>query len=327
VAADGVAAAVERGDLDELIRLVDGLCAQRSWDALVELRDRCLRAVERGKQLWPAAHHAEYRLALEAPGPWAASMLTEGAGRFSLGPLSEVAASTHTWAELAPHVPAGPIGVLAAHERVVRGEDLRDAGVDTGLPVLELPLVLEPWEPAYEVAHYRAQTADFPSPPIPPLEPVELAAAERIDDPAGCDALRALAASWTVASDGRSEAIAVRGSASNAVGALGARRARVGGIDAAGALAHMAWTAASGGAHGRRRGAATGRFDAWLTAATLVGLDEPWPPDPGDMGDAIAALRWYLWDAGEPVTGWALHLAVEDPARGIAWALAATDAR
>ncbi|HEY7137814.1 MAG TPA: hypothetical protein VIB48_22355 [Acidimicrobiia bacterium] len=327
MAVDDVAGAVERGDLDELIRLVDGLCAQRSWDALVELRDRCLRAVERGKQLWPAAHHAEYRLALEAPGPWAASVLVEGAGRFALGPLSEVVASTHTWTELAPHVPDGPVGVLAAHERVVRGEDLRAAGVDTSLPVLELPLVLEPWEPAYAVAHYRAHTVDFPSPAVPSLEPVELTSAEKIDDPAACDALRALAVAWTVASDGRSEAVAVQGCASDAVGALGARRARIGAIDTAGALAHMAWTAASGGAYGRRRGAATGRFDACLTAATLVGLDDPWPPDPGALGDAIDALGWYLWDAGEPVTGWSLHLAVEDPARGIAWALAATDAR
>jgi len=118
--ADRIAEAVERGDLDELTRLIDALCEAREWDALVELRDRCARAVERGKQLWPAAHHAEYRLALEAPAPWAGSVLVEGAGRFALGPLSEVAASTHTWAELAPHAPAGPVAALAAHERVVR---------------------------------------------------------------------------------------------------------------------------------------------------------------------------------------------------------------
>ena len=48
-----------------------------------------------------------------------------GAGRFALGPLSEVAASTHTWAELAPHAPPGPLAAVTAHERVVRGEDLR----------------------------------------------------------------------------------------------------------------------------------------------------------------------------------------------------------
>src|SRR5262249_38730535 len=75
-------------------------------------------------QLWPVAAHAEYRLALESPGRWAATMLVEGAGRFAPGPLPEVAASTHEWADLAPHAPYGPPSVLAAHERVVRGEDL-----------------------------------------------------------------------------------------------------------------------------------------------------------------------------------------------------------
>ena len=59
---------VELGDLDELTRQIDRLCSTRDWDALVDLRDRCRRALERGKQLWPAAAHAEYRLALEACG-------------------------------------------------------------------------------------------------------------------------------------------------------------------------------------------------------------------------------------------------------------------
>src|SRR5206468_2705424 len=115
---------VERGDLDELTRHVEGLVAQRDWDALVDLRDRCRRALERGKQLWPIASHVEYRVALEAPAEWAALMLAPGAGRFSFGPLAEVAASTHRWAELAPFVAAGPEAAVAAHERVVRGEDL-----------------------------------------------------------------------------------------------------------------------------------------------------------------------------------------------------------
>src|SRR3989304_1665551 len=62
-----VAEAVERGDLDALVRLVDGLASAREWDRIVEVRDRCRHALERGLQLWPAAEDAEYRLALEAP--------------------------------------------------------------------------------------------------------------------------------------------------------------------------------------------------------------------------------------------------------------------
>ncbi len=106
----GIADAVASGDLDELLRLVDRLCDDGDWDALLDLRDRCRRAYqETGRQLWPAASHAEYRLALQAPGPAAAAVLVEGAGPFALGPLAEVAASTHRWEELAGSLTRGPL--------------------------------------------------------------------------------------------------------------------------------------------------------------------------------------------------------------------------
>src|SRR5439155_2173371 len=76
--ADGVsdnAGLVEQGDLDELTRQVERLVSAADWDGLVDLHDRCRRALERGKQLWPVAAHAAYRLALQAPGRWAASAL------------------------------------------------------------------------------------------------------------------------------------------------------------------------------------------------------------------------------------------------------------
>ena len=68
------------------------------------MRTRARASHERGRQHWPAAEYAEYRLALEAPGEFAALVIDEGAGRFALGPLTEVAASTHTWDEMAPHL-------------------------------------------------------------------------------------------------------------------------------------------------------------------------------------------------------------------------------
>ena len=117
-------------------------------DELLALRTRARASHERGRQHWPAAEYAEYRLALEAPGEFAAQVLVEGAGRFALGPLTEVAASTHTWDELAPHLDAGPLAAITAHERVIRGEDLtRDERVDPS--VLTVPLVLEDWEAGY----------------------------------------------------------------------------------------------------------------------------------------------------------------------------------
>ncbi|MBK9179316.1 MAG: hypothetical protein IPM45_07010 [Acidimicrobiales bacterium] len=318
--------AVEQGDLDELVRWVDRLCERRDWDALVELRGRCRRALERGKQLWPAASLAEYRLALDAPGPWAASVLVEGTGRFALGPLPEVAASTHRWAELAPHLSPGPLAALTAHERVVRGEDLTgDDRVDPR--VLELPLRLQPWEPAYPTAVYRADTADFPAPERPPTSPVALPRPGRpADDPDATHALLEVVRAWTAESNGRAEVVAVEGDALAAVAALGPPRARAAAITAADALAGLAWAGASGGAHGRRRGAARGRFDAWWALAALAGLLDEWPVPPDELGRAAAELRWWAWDAAEPATGWELRLAVDDPAHGLAWAIAAVDA-
>ena len=321
-----IAELVEQGDLDELTRMIDRLCLEGNWDGLVELRDRCRAALLRGKQLWPAAAHAEYRTALEAPGRWAAGMLEAGTGRFALGPLTEVASSTHRWDDLAPHVEPGPLAALAAHERVVRGEDLRGrAGIDA--TVLELPLVLQAWEPAYPVAEYGPDRAHFPSPVLPRLEAVDLPRPGRPrQDPEACDALVQLAAAWTTESNGRADAVAVHGDGPSAVAALGPRSARMADVAPAAALAHLAWTGASGGAHGRRRGMASGRFAAWWAVAAMCGLLDRWPPPPDELGEAAGRLRWSAWDAGEPPTGWGLHLAVEDPVRGVAWAVAATDA-
>ncbi len=158
--------AVDQGDLDELIRHVDRLADEAAWDELVRLRDRAKAAIERGFQLWPAASYAEYRLALEAPGEWAAKMLVEGTGWMTFGPLHEVAASTHTWDELAPHHPGGAHPALAAHERILRGEDLTGKLEDQP-KIFDLPEKLQTWEPAYALATYKKDKAEFPH-PMPP---------------------------------------------------------------------------------------------------------------------------------------------------------------
>jgi hypothetical protein len=89
------------------------------------------------------------------------------------------------------------------------------------------------------------------------------------------------------------------------------------------ALQRMAWAAASGGAHGRRRGAALGRFLAWYTAALIV--DAPWPVQAPALGELLEEVRWYRWDEGVDEEGWALRLAVEHRAEGWAAAVAASD--
>jgi hypothetical protein len=295
---------------------------------LVDLKARCRHAVDRGKQLWAVADHIEYRLALEAPGAWAGPMVFEGAGRFTLGPLPEVAASRHTWDELAPYLPDGPARTVTAYERVVRGENLTGAdGIDPLM--VEIPLQLMDWEPAYPVATYHSDKAEFPAPAQPGMEQVTLPPSPppAADEPESIDALLSLVRPWAEESNGRAEAAVVHGDSMGSIRALGPSRARLTPVAPAQALALMAWTGASGGAHGRRPGAAAGRYGAWWTAAALTGLLEDWPVQPAHLGEAIHELNWYVWSDLVAPTGWTFHLAVEDPLHGLAWAVAAVDAK
>lgn len=323
--AEDLADLVELGDLDELLRATDRLVDAREWARLVELRDRCRKAVERGKQLWPAANHVEYRLALEAPGEFSARMLTDVAGQFGLGPLPEVAAARHEWRDLAPYVPSSPTAVMCAHERVVRGEDLQDLDV-TGQDPLELPRRLLEWEPAYSVAEYRSHDADFPSPlPETGGRTIEVVAdVPRIVSTGVARTLRDLVHPWTA--DGEATAVAVTGDVRGAIGALDGPEVRLTDVALDHALAWLGWAGGSGGAHGRRRGAAAGRLDTWMVLAELVELGDVWPLDPDELGARAARLRWFTWDAvGIGPTGWTLRIAVEDPSRGVAFALSAHD--
>ena len=313
---------VELGDMDELLRQVDRLVADHDWGGLVDLRDRCRAALRRGRQLWPVASQCEYRVALQAPAEWAATMVVEGAGQFALGPLAEVVAQGSTWNDLAPHSATGPLRSVLAHERVLRGEDLTEV---TDIAV-EVPHRIQSWEPDYALAEYREFKADFPHPDLPVGEALELPPPPpTIEDPDAVNAFRSAVQPWTVQSNGRADMAAVEGTAEQAVAALGPRLVRWAPLQPAQALAAVAWAGASGGAHGRRRGAAAGRVEAWWTAAVLTGLDDTWPVDPDEMGEAVGELRWFAWSRDEPATGWSLRLAVEDPTDGLAWAVSATD--
>jgi hypothetical protein len=309
--------AIESSDTDELLRIVDGLCSSRSWDDLIELRHRCAEAVGRGKQVWGVEEHIRYRLVLEAPASIAGPVVAEGQSRFALGPLPEVAASTKTWVELAPALPPGPERDTVAAERVVRGEN-----VDVTIP--DLPATLLTWEPAYPTAIYKKDKVEAPAPPVPDTVEVPLPdEVATIDDSDSLAALSDLVEPWTDQSNGRSQAAAVEGDHLAAIAALGMTRARLATIDAGDGLAWMAWAASSGGAHGRRRGAAAGRYLAWWAVAMLTDLD--WPADPESMGNAVTGLSWYWFDDGSPETGWLLRLALSSGDLGLSWAIAATD--
>mgnify|MGYP001801402641 CR=1 FL=1 len=148
--------------------------------------------------------------------------------------------------------------------------------------------------------------------------------ADQLDDDVEL-AVRHLIEPWTTASNGRCDVVCVEGGAGDAIGALGVRRARACEIDPGTALAWVAWAGANGGAHGRRRGAASGRFGAWWLLAALGDLLEDWPVAPDELGELAGELRWLRWNAFEPEIGWNLRLAVEDPDERVSWAIAASD--
>ena len=157
---------VARADLDALVRLVDARTESRDWAGLLRCRDRARAAVATGRQLWPVATLAEYRLVLHGSTDWAARVLDEESGRFSIGPLTEVAAQRHRWAELRTYLRPGPVSAMVAHECAVRGAGpTEDDELLAQCPnPLEIPYVLSPWEPAYPTATYSDDGIDAPAP-------------------------------------------------------------------------------------------------------------------------------------------------------------------
>lgn len=309
--------AIESSDTDDLLRVIDGYCKSRAWPDLLELRSRCHEAVGRGKQLWGVEEHIRYRLALEAPGEVAGPIVAEGESRFALGPLPEVAASTKSWAELSRTLDHGPARRTTAAERVIRGDVIDGESLD-------LPGEILDWEPAYEVATYKSNRVEAPAPKIPAMTDVDLPdAAETIRDQVSEEALSDLVMPWVEESNGRCETVTTAGDHLAAIRGLGLTAVRVGDLTTAGALAWMAWAAASGGAHGRRRGAATGRYMAWWVVSCLADLQ--WPDSPTTIASEAGRLSWHWFDDGSPQVGWSLRLAITDSDAGISWAVAAAD--
>ncbi|MGA9276671.1 hypothetical protein [Ilumatobacter sp.] len=326
VSDDSLDGLIHRADLDGLVRMVDDRCSAHDWAGVLRVRDRSRQAVETGRQLWPAATLAEYRLALHADPEFVAAVLDERdglSGRFTIGPLTEVAAQRHSWGDLAEQLEPGPRASFVAHERVIRGEPIDEPDL---ADVLDIPTTLQAWEPTYAVATYEDGGAEFPLPDLPTdwVDLVPVSDAETLDDDVEL-ALRQLVEPWVTASNGRAESVCVVGDIDAALGALGVRRARICELDPGEAIAWTAWAGASGGAHGRRRGAAAGRFGAWWLLTALGDLLDEWPIDPDQLGVLANEFRWFRWNAFEPEIGWSLQLAIADPSENVAWAITAQD--
>ena len=193
-------------------------------------------------------------------------MLDGEAGRFTIGPLSEVVAVHHTWAELAPHLDRVPVATFVAHERAIRGEPIDPSAVDGLPPVLDIPVGIQAWEPDYPVSTYTDAGAEHPEPPMtPPVAAVTIAAGgTRVDDVATELAVRHLVEPWTSASTGRAEVGVRRGHAPRR--ARRARRAR--GTRGGDPSRRRRWR----GWRGRARPAApTAAAAGWRTAGSRCG--------------------------------------------------------
>lgn len=303
------------GDIDELLREVERLAERRDWDRLAGLRRACRAAHETGHQLWPVSDWAGYRLVLEGDVESAGEVLDDPPPVFPVGPLAEVAAQVRTWAELAPHL-HDPLATAAfAQERAVRGEPLDELGLDVRL--VELPLRLAAWEPAYVLPTYSAAGVDpgeVPFAGLLPCPPLPRGSQRR--DPVVVGALEQLVAHRVTAGEVRVRAVAVDGGAEEAAGHLVEASARWAELDADVAVSTWCWHAGGGR---RRSGAAAGRVRTWWALAAALDLVDDWPLDPHELGDVLGELRFAAFapEADQRVVG----LAVEDPVHRVAWAV------
>lgn len=318
---------IHRADLDALVRHVDDTCAARDWEHVVTIRDAARAAVESGRQLWPIATLANYRLALWAPAELAVLALADTARMFMPGPVSEILAVHHSWAELSAHLETGHDRSLVAHERALRGDT-----IDPDEPsVLDVPFAVATWEPRYHVATYddsgvvekferAAVTSMINRSPGSSVTAIE-------NDPT-IEVFRRMMDPWTAQSNGTATASVVEGGPADALAALGhgANGCTWWEIPVSEALAQLTWAASTGAAHGKRRGVATGRGEAWWLLANVCAMADEWPLDPDEFGEVLGACRFHNFAHDKaPTTGWGLHLVISDPDEGISVALSATD--
>lgn len=309
-------------DLDELIREVDRLAEQRDWDELNRLRIYARKAFERGHQLWPAGDWAAYRLAREADAELASLMINEDAARFALGPLAEVAASTHTWKDLEPFLDEGPARASVFVERIMRGESCEP--YDEYSLHRSAPPVIGSWEPEYLLATYHLDRVEIPELPSAEFAPQGLPHADlEPGDPPGAEALEAVVARWRHQSDTAIATSAIDGSAIAAIAALSSQQ---GGSEiilaeqtCAQALQYLAWAGATSGLSGRRAGASVGREAAIVVLMATAGLPED--ATAAELQEASQELRWYQWDIATQSGGLKCRVAIEDPTESLAWAI------
>ena len=268
--------------------------------------------------------HVAHVVALEAPPPFAAAaaQLFPDDERGFTGPLWEVLASRNDWRTLDPHLTLHRVRRLVAHTRVLHGEDLSALELDPLDPrnprdPLDPPLRLLEWEAARWDPEWDLWTYDrtgcsgctiwaYPGRLIPPV-PSPVTALEPVEHPA------------VALLDGFSTAVrahAVRGPVPTAVRATFAD-----------AYPHLVQLATGERAYERGTGHARARIAVWraLVAMAGAGAGSAVGSDAGSaVGDLVERLRCVAWRQPDDEM-YHLRLAMEDPARGIAWVLSGSD--
>ncbi|MEE1787519.1 hypothetical protein PUR71_32130 [Streptomyces sp. SP17BM10] len=310
-------------------RRLRALADEGRWPELLAVYRRArAAAVARCGELFGAAEAAPlgHLIAYAAPPEVAVRLFDRdggpgavaGPGDHDAGPLWEVLATRHSWLRLAPLLVPARVRRLVAHTRVLIGEDLSYGAEPDPEGV---PLMLEPWEAAgwgegVRVRDYlpgggaRSAVLTLPA-SREGLGPMAL------PDPGqrlrGQRATRVLAelVDWA-------EVACVRGPAPQAAAHL-ARSALVTGGYLPFALAVPALVQA--GAVDPARGAAHGRLALWRVLGAMAGADGP---DRGEVNALVARMRCFTWC--EPGDGLRhLHLVLEDPACGLAWAVSGSE--
>ncbi|MFD0398167.1 hypothetical protein ACFVHI_08800 [Kitasatospora sp. NPDC127121] len=244
-----------------------------------------------------------------------------GVADHDAGPLWEVLATRHSWLRLAPLLVPAPVRRLVAQTRVLLGEDLSyGAEPDPeGMPLLLAPWETAGWDEGARVRQYlpcggaRSALLTLPASREGLGEVVLPAPGARLGGQRATRALAALA-DWA-------EVVCVRGPAPQAAAQL-ARRSRVTGGYLPFALVYPALVQAA--VVDRGRGSAHGRLALWRALVAMAGAEGTDGPDRAEVDALVARMRCFIWH--EPAAGLRhLHVALEDPACGLAWAVSGSE--
>ncbi|MEU9131100.1 hypothetical protein AB0D08_23860 [Kitasatospora sp. NPDC048540] len=306
-------------------RRLAALADESRWPELLDAYRRTrAAAVARHGQAVGAAEAAPFGhlIAYGAPPELAARLFdpdggpdtAAGPADHDAGPLWEVLATRHPWRRLAPLLDAAPVRRLVTHTRVLLGEDLTaDAEPDPE----GVPLTLAGWEAAgrQEGGLVPEYLRDGGALRVPAALPATREGLGQVDLPAPGEPVRGLAATRLLAVLAPWATVScVRGTGRDAA-ARTAPPGRVNGGHLPFAAAYPALVRV--GSEHPAQGAADGRLALWRVLAAMTGGPRP---SRAEIDSLVARLRCFTWSEPADEVRY-LHLTLEDPATGLAWAV------